>query len=346
MARAEVSYVHSDHLGSTAVVSHSTGAVQQIEHYNPFGEILRGEERGEGATAHLYTNQELDPESALYNYGARYYDSALARFTAPDPVLSEPPYAYVANNPVSYTDPTGELLWDVVDVAVFVINYKAYQDDPTTWNAFWLVVSGVGLLPVLPSGGYFNPNATAETLEATMAVGNTMVQALRVGAKGETATDLVASSADSAAMIGNSSMSSTGDGKKRGEVISLDKARMTRAVRQAQMGSARAMKVKSSFTDWSDRIAQMSRLQESKELRLLYNASQNRGLMEKITENANYFRAFMEREPITELTPLQLPDAISDAIEGSQLRILDTMKKKQVPSAEIGRFLNQLGTLF
>src|SRR5205823_5375214 len=47
----------------------------------------------------------------LYNYRARLYDSDLGRFLTPDPKHQFPsPYVYVNNNPLSFTDPTGEML--------------------------------------------------------------------------------------------------------------------------------------------------------------------------------------------------------------------------------------------
>ena len=50
----------------------------------------------------------------LYYYGARYYDPTLGRFIQPDSIVPEPGnpqslnrYAYVNNNPLRYTDPSG-----------------------------------------------------------------------------------------------------------------------------------------------------------------------------------------------------------------------------------------------
>jgi len=61
-----------------------------------------------------YTGKERDTESALDNFGARYYESSTGRFMSPDPVggsLSNPQslnrYAYVLNNPLRNVDPTG-----------------------------------------------------------------------------------------------------------------------------------------------------------------------------------------------------------------------------------------------
>jgi RHS repeat-associated protein len=73
------------------------------------------------ATEHHFTGKERDAESGNDYFGARYYASAMGRFLSPDwsakvePVpyskLGDPQtlnlYAYVGNNPLSRTDPTG-----------------------------------------------------------------------------------------------------------------------------------------------------------------------------------------------------------------------------------------------
>jgi len=64
-----------------------------------------------------FTAKERDAESGLDYFGARYYGSALGRFSGPDaPLLdqsAEDPqswnlYSYVRNNPLSNVDPTGQ----------------------------------------------------------------------------------------------------------------------------------------------------------------------------------------------------------------------------------------------
>ena len=62
----------------------------------------------------IYTDQELDSETGLYNYDARLYDPLIGRFISPDsivPDLYDPQslnrYSYCRNNPLRYTDPTG-----------------------------------------------------------------------------------------------------------------------------------------------------------------------------------------------------------------------------------------------
>ena len=66
---------------------------------------------------YLYNGKELQDESldgvslGLYDYGARFYDPQIGRFTTPDPFAETRnwvnPYNYVQNNPLNRIDPTG-----------------------------------------------------------------------------------------------------------------------------------------------------------------------------------------------------------------------------------------------
>jgi RHS repeat-associated protein len=79
----------------------------------PFGG-KRGQGAGITASNYLFTDQELDKESGLYNYDARMYDPIASSFISPDPIIQDvydPQYlnrfSYTRNNPLRYTDPTG-----------------------------------------------------------------------------------------------------------------------------------------------------------------------------------------------------------------------------------------------
>jgi len=57
-----------------------------------------------------FAGEYRDPFTGLYNLRARQYDPDLGRFTARDPLGPQDyasPYAYVANNPLTYVDPAG-----------------------------------------------------------------------------------------------------------------------------------------------------------------------------------------------------------------------------------------------
>jgi RHS repeat-associated protein len=104
-----LNYLHLDHLGSTSVVSDSTGAQIESIRYFPFGY----NRSGSVSTEKKFTGKRLD-NTGLYFYDARYYDPIIGCFTSPDtasPGLMNPQsfnkYSYCFNNPLKYNDPTG-----------------------------------------------------------------------------------------------------------------------------------------------------------------------------------------------------------------------------------------------
>ena len=136
-------YYHSDHLGSAQFVTDWRG--RQYEHieYTPYGELWIEEvAAGLDKLPFRFTGKEMDEETGLYYYGARYLDPKYSRWLSGDPALSDyipkAPiddeakkhnenlpgmggvfnvvnlhlYHYAGNNPVKYTDPDGK--FDVV----------------------------------------------------------------------------------------------------------------------------------------------------------------------------------------------------------------------------------------
>ena len=119
-------YYHSDHLGSAQFVTDWRG--RQYEHieYTPYGELWIEEvAAGLDKLPFRFTGKEMDEETGLYYYGARYLDPKYSRWISTDPALSEymagssvgaggiyntvnfNVYHYGNNNPIKYTDPTG-----------------------------------------------------------------------------------------------------------------------------------------------------------------------------------------------------------------------------------------------
>ncbi len=84
-----------------------------------------------------YTGREMDGETGLIYYRARYYDPKVGRFISEDPVRWRDGdanlYAYVKNNPVRFVDPTGRVPVVVIAVgaAVVVAGVIAYVVSPT-----------------------------------------------------------------------------------------------------------------------------------------------------------------------------------------------------------------------
>ncbi len=101
-------FVHGDHLGSSSVVTNSSGDVVREVSYYPFGKQVGDVERG-------YEGKGLD-DTGLNYFGARYYDSSKRIFTQPDPLMDvyNPQnlnrYAFELNNPYKYTDPDGRFV--------------------------------------------------------------------------------------------------------------------------------------------------------------------------------------------------------------------------------------------
>jgi len=132
-------YYHSDHLGSAQFVTDWRG--RQYEHieYTPYGELWIEEvAAGLDKLPFRFTGKEMDEETGLYYYGARYLDPKYSRWLSGDPALGDyipkAPiddeakkhnenlpgmggvfnvvnlhlYHYAGNNPVKYTDPDGK----------------------------------------------------------------------------------------------------------------------------------------------------------------------------------------------------------------------------------------------
>jgi RHS repeat-associated protein len=109
-------YFHHNQVNSASLVTDPAGNLIARVEYEPFGRIYQPGSSGQDVFRPKYGDQELERDSGLYYFKARYYDPDLGRFLTPDRSLGAHPlhnsalnrYAYVGNNPVSYTDPSGK----------------------------------------------------------------------------------------------------------------------------------------------------------------------------------------------------------------------------------------------
>ncbi len=134
-------YVFRDHLGSTSVIANGGGTKLWEDRYKAFGDFrytwIGGDGRIPVQTDYRYTGQRYDATVGLYDYRARWYDPTLARFIQPDTIVPNPGdpqslnrYSYAANNPISFTDPTGYYSQD--EIQEYLRNQ--YGDN---WQMYW-----------------------------------------------------------------------------------------------------------------------------------------------------------------------------------------------------------------
>jgi RHS repeat-associated protein len=118
-------YAHTDHLGSLRLLTDVNKNVVSRYHYDAWG--TRTLVDGTNITMRGFTGHEHLDEFGLINMNARMYDPVLARFLSPDPYVPDVTYTqdfnrytYARNNPLSYIDPTGEIVWAPIIFAAVV----------------------------------------------------------------------------------------------------------------------------------------------------------------------------------------------------------------------------------
>jgi RHS repeat-associated protein len=98
-------YIHKDALGSVVALSNNAGTVTDKFKYDPFGKSA-----DDGGSAYKFAARRIDAETGLYYSRNRYYNPSSGRFISPDPIGygdGMNMYAYVGNDPMNATDPTG-----------------------------------------------------------------------------------------------------------------------------------------------------------------------------------------------------------------------------------------------
>jgi len=130
----QIYYFHGDHLGSSSVITDRFGRNYEHLEYFPYGETWVEETRSERNLPYKFTGKELDPETGLYYFGARYYDPVVSVWVSVDPYIGRyldgnpaggiyyprniSLFGYAGNNPIKYTDADGNFIQIAVGFVV------------------------------------------------------------------------------------------------------------------------------------------------------------------------------------------------------------------------------------
>ncbi|MGH9746028.1 MAG: RHS repeat-associated core domain-containing protein [Candidatus Acidiferrales bacterium] len=134
------SYYEADGLGSVTSLTSGAGAIANTYTYDSFGKLTAS--TGSITNRFQYTARELDSETGLYYYRARYYDPTVGRFLSEDPVhfmAGTNFYRYVNNNPGLLVDPTGFC--------------PSPPKSPSPWKSICSALPFVGVFNGLAAGG-------------------------------------------------------------------------------------------------------------------------------------------------------------------------------------------------
>ena len=114
--KEETFFYHSDHLGSTSYITDDKGNITQYDAYLPYGELLVDEYSSSEDMPYKFNGKEMDSETGLYYYGARYMNPVTSLWYGVDPLAEKYPnissYCYTINNPIRYIDIKGTEVGD------------------------------------------------------------------------------------------------------------------------------------------------------------------------------------------------------------------------------------------
>ena len=119
-----VYYVHTDHLGSWSLITDKNSNVLQRCYFDAWGDVSITNGNGISVDKPMFdrgfTGHEHHYDFGLINMNGRMYDPYTSMFLSPDNYIQAPDnsqsfnrYAYCLNNPLKYTDPSGEF-WHII----------------------------------------------------------------------------------------------------------------------------------------------------------------------------------------------------------------------------------------
>ncbi|MDD4683790.1 MAG: hypothetical protein PHD45_00985 [Bacteroidales bacterium] len=145
-------YIFKDHLGSYDRITNQLGQIVETYSFDAWGNRRQASDWTikDVSETRLFTrgftgHEHLDAFETI-NMNGRLYDPTIARFLSPDPYVASNTftqdfnrYSYCRNNPLLYTDPSGEFIWLPVIAGAIIGTYMggviANNDfNPINWN--------------------------------------------------------------------------------------------------------------------------------------------------------------------------------------------------------------------
>jgi RHS repeat-associated protein len=157
------SFYGYDGHGSVRFLTDPSGAITDTYDYDAFGNLIS--QAGTTPNKYLFAGEQFDPALGVYYNRARYYDQRQGRFWTMDEYegdaespVSLHKYLYVANNPLTLTDPTGYSLSNLVYGAIVhrKIGENFVQSGPGRFSDTSIAtILGIGV-----PGGSLRPDLT------------------------------------------------------------------------------------------------------------------------------------------------------------------------------------------
>ena len=155
-------YLHRDYQGSILAITNESGQIVEKRLFDAWGTIAKVQDGAGNILAGLtlldrgYTGHEHLQSVGLIHMNGRLYDAKLHRFLQPDNYVQDSSntqnynrYGYVLNNPLKYSDPSGEFFWSTVtaifetvaNVFTHGVNFNNYDYQKT--NMAWNIDKGL-----------------------------------------------------------------------------------------------------------------------------------------------------------------------------------------------------------
>jgi len=153
-------YYLKDHLGNIRAGFKQDGTITQVQDYYAFGLTIGTSYSVAPINNYKYNGKEKQEETGQYDYGARFYDPVIARWTSVDPLAEKSrrwsPYVYGKNNPIIMVDPDG--MFDLVFT-------EAKKDGNAVAQTINTINEGLGgNYASVDKNGKVSLNATAEQI--------------------------------------------------------------------------------------------------------------------------------------------------------------------------------------